>query len=52
MLRKLNCSQDKNILRQLQLFSIDKITEGTTDDYTFHNKSKARYINPKVLVME
>ncbi|MBI2661933.1 HD domain-containing protein [Candidatus Woesearchaeota archaeon] len=50
VLKKLHDSLDANIVHQLQLFSTDKIVEGTAEEHTFHNRSKARYINPKVFV--
>ena len=50
VLKKLHDSLDTNIVHQMQLFSTDKIVEGTAEEHTFHNRSKARYINPKVLV--
>lgn len=50
LLQKLKDSQDKDITNQFNLFSYDRILESTNADYTFHTKSKARYIDPKILI--
>ena len=48
-IEKLKLSGDPEIISSLQLFTGENILESTSDDYTFFTKSKARYINPKVL---
>jgi len=50
LLKKLKDCQDKDITNQFDLFSYDRIIESTKEDYTFHTKSKARYIDPKILI--
>lgn len=41
--------QDKKISEEIEKISYDNIKEGSKDDYTYHAKTKARYVDPKIL---
>lgn len=49
IIKKLTQSGNKQILQNLSLMEMDKIVPGTKEDYDFFTKSKARFIDPKVL---
>lgn len=46
---KLKQSKNKQILENLSLIELDKLVQGTKQDNDFFTKSKARFIDPKVL---
>ena len=48
LLDKLSASSHPTIQENLELFDKDVFSIGSVDDYTYHVKTKARYVDPKI----
>lgn len=49
IIEKLKQSGNKEIIQNLSLIKINKIIEGTKEDHDFFTRTKARFIDPKIL---